>query len=417
LLGWIERFLFAPEGGGWAYTYAQRPDLISLLSVVGVVPLLLLLWRHTESQIETRPLRVLAQWLAAALVVQWLFLSIAPFPLTAKLESVSANGFYTVSKQYPAADFLRHFNSIAGTLPMHVQANLPGKVLLFHLLRTVSEAPAFLAAALIVLSTLGGLLVYLAAWQWCDDRRIAVVAAIFYLLFPARMFFLPLLNTVSPLFMLVPLVLAGGWARTGVSAYAIALGPSLYALAIFDPLPLAGGLCGLAAFSQQLKRPVAIGRLATFAAIVVAGWLVTHAIVAGAFGFNLVSAYRFAIDNATTFNLEQQRPYWFWVGHNLKDFAIAIGIAQTLVVAFGVRRWLLGPTAVIGAAIVAGVLIVDALGVNRGEVQRLWIFQGVLCQILAARSCGHDRRITGAVIGLSAAQTALCMRSIAWVVP
>jgi len=417
MFGWIEQFLFAPEGGGWAYTYTQRPDLISLLAVAGLLPLLLLLWRYSESHVATHPLRVVLEWLGAGVIVEWIALSIAPFSVLDKLESVSANGFYTVSKQFPAMDFLRHFNALASTLPMHVQANLPGKVLIFHFLRTVSEEPAIVAGELVLLSTLGGALVYLVAWEWFQDRRTAVVATIFYLLFPARIFFLPLLNTISPVLMLIPLALAGAWARTGRHRYAIAIGPALYVLAIFDPLPLTAGLCGLAAVARPVDRPVTPMQLVTFAGIVAAGWLTTYAIVAGLLGFDLGSAYQFAIDNAATFNREQHRPYWFWAGHNLKDFAIGIGIAQTLVIAAGARQWLSAPRAIICISIIAVLLLLDVLGINRGEVQRLWIFLGVLFQILAAHACRNDRRLVAAVIALSAAQIVLCMRSIAWVVP
>ena len=414
---WIERFLFAPDGGGWGYTYVQRPDLVSLLVVAVLVPTLVLLWRYTEPKVECRPAWVVAQWLAAGLITTFVIHAIAPFALVAKLESEGANGFYTIAGQYPAPDFLRSFPAIAGTLPMHVQANLPGKVLLYHLLRSISERVEVLAAILVIASTLGGLLVYFVTLQWLGDRRVAVVATIFYLVFPARVFFLPLLNTISPLLMLIALALTNAWAQRREMRYAIVLGPFLYALAIFDPLPLTAGLCGLAVLTVHARRQPGRFQVATFSIIVLAGLALTHVTMIVMFGFDLVDAYRFAIDNATTFNLEQRRPYWFWVGHNLKDFGIGIGIAQALAVVLGIQRWLRGTWAPIGVSIVACLLVLDLLGANRGEVQRLWIFLAVLFQIVAARACAHDSRMVAAAIALSIAQTVVCMRSIAWVVP
>lgn len=417
MFGWFERFLFAPEGGGWAYTYVQKPDGISLLSLACLVPPLLWLWRRTEPQIQVRPWRVLAQWMAAALVVQAISLLIAPYSLTSKLESINANGFYAVSTQYDAAHFLRQFNEISATLPMHVRANLPGKVLLFHLLRTISERPTILAGLIVSLSTLGGLLVYVVALQWFRNPRTAIVAAIFYLLLPARIFFLPLLNTISPLFMLIPLALAGAWTRTGAPIYAMLLGPAIYALAIFDPLPLIAGLCGVAALVTQHDRPVPAPQWLWFALTVLIGCLAAYAVVAGLFHFDIVSAYGFTIHDATSFNVAQHRPYWFWVGHNLKDFAIAMGIGQACILLFRAPHWLRDQTHWIGISIVACLVLVDMLGINRGEVARLWIFLGVLFQLLAAHASDTDRRIVGVIIALSATQTILCMRSIAWVVP
>lgn len=415
MLGWLELFLFAPSGGGWAYTYVQRPDLLSLLAVAGLVPLVAWLWWRTDRQIDARPLWVVAQWLVAALIIQWFIHAIAPFSLAAKLESVPANGFYSAAQAYPAGEFLRQFHSIAPTLPMHVQANLPGKVLFFHLLGAVSDEPAVLAVVVILLSTLGAGLVYLVTWQWCSHRRLAVVATVFYLVFPARILFQPLLNTVSPLLMLIALALVGAWAGSRAIVYAIALGPVLYLLALFDPLPLAAGLVGLAVLFRH-RHAMGSTQLVQFSVVVATGLVLSHLAMIVVFGFDLIAAYRFAIGNAMTFNLDQQRPYWFWVWHNLKDFAIAIGVAQAMIVAFGARRWLAWASP-IGLSVLACLLIVDSIGVNRGEVQRLWIFLGVLFQIVAAMAAVHDRRLTMAVIALSVAQTAIVMRSIAWVVP
>lgn len=415
-MGRLELWLFAPEGGGWAYTYVQRPDAVSILAAMGLAAGLALLWHFTESAIESRPRATLAIWVAALLPVQWALHAIAPFTLTSKIESVSANGFLTVSKQYSAGEFLRHFDTIAPTLPMHVQANLPGKVLLYDALQLISERPDVLAAVLLLLSALGSALVYVVALQWFRDPRISVIAAIFYLLFPARILFLPLLNTISPLFMLIALALTGAWASTRRPIYAMALGPCLYLLALFDPLPLTAGLCGVAVIASW-RADIPMAAVGRFSAIVAAGLLASHTIAMGLLGFDLVTAYRFAFENARAFNLEQHRPYWFWVAHNLKDFAIAIGVCQAIAVVTGYRRWLSGPYWPIGASILATLLIVDALGGNRGETQRLWMFLGVLFQVMAARAWAHDRRVVGAIIAMAAVQAAICIRSIGWVIP
>lgn len=417
MLSRLELFLFAP-GGGWAYTYVQRPDHIALIVALVTAAGLVGLWLSTESRFSSRRVSVGAVWILVALLCQAWYLSIAPFGADEKVTSVAANGFYTVSLNYTWADYLSRFHELRDEMPGHVRTNLPGKVLLFFALRSVSENILVLAGLIVLLSTAGAAVVYVVARQWFDDRRVAMQAMILYLLYPARIFFLPLMNSVAPLLMLLPIACAGRCLETQRLRWAVGCGVALSALLLFDPLPLFGGLCGLAlCIELARRRSVAPRRVAIAALVAVAPVALTYVLLLQVFHLDLVAAYRFSMTVAREFNVVEERPYYFWLAHNLKDFFVALGAATSLVIFVKARHWLTGTGAMPAVAAVATLLLLDVSGLNRGEVQRLWIFLGALWLPLAAKVTAYDRRLAVTVLACAAMQIAVCIRSIGWVIP
>ena len=72
------------------------------------------------------------------------------------------------------------------------------------------------------------------------------------------------------------------------------------------------------------------------------------------------------------------------------------------------RAWLIVP--------IAGVLLILAfLGINRGEIVRLWIFLGVLMQLAAAQACAGHPRLFRAALAASIVQTAVLMPAVGWI--
>src|SRR6185436_5236400 len=63
------------------------------------------------------------------------------------------------------------------------------------------------------------------------------------------------------------------------------------------------------------------------------GFGVIYLAIRVAFGFDLISAFQFVVADARAFNIRSNRPYSVWVVHNLKDFFLNVGIAQTMVFA------------------------------------------------------------------------------------
>ena len=150
----------------------------------------------------------------------------------------------------------------------------------------------------------------------------------------------------------------------------------------------------------------------------------------GWFGFDLFRAFAAVARDAAEFNADSGRPYAVWVRQNLFDFAFGVGWCQAVLfaaaLADGVVRWRSGsrltdapPVVLICVSVLAMVGVADAIGVNRGEVIRLWIFLACLAQIPAAYVC---RRLGsafafGLVIMVTLVQGALGTAMIAFVAP
>ena len=407
--------LFSPEGGGWGYPFLGLPGVVSLVIAAGMVPLSLLVLRAAMSTVERHEWRSLSGLMcfgfAAQLALRWL----APTSMAAVVESRGANGFLEVARSHSATELLSRFSSIAGQAPMHVRANLPGKTLLYQFLLTVTDSSAVMAVFLVLLSTAGAALVYLLARVWFEDRRVGIVAAMFYMLVPARIYFLPGLNVVTPVFLLISLVSIEYALATRRYPLLVAAGISLYGLVIFEPLPLAAGLIVVAQVARRIARgDVGIGWVARGAGGMVVGVLAAHSLMWGLFRFDVVQAFASAWADARTFNAVNHRPYGLWVVHNLKDFLIHMGLAQSTL-------WLahLGndlTVSWVGWSTLATLLALAAIGVNRGEVVRLWLFLGMFVQIAAARAAVHRPRVAEAALAVSIVQAAILSTSIGWYV-
>jgi len=93
--------------------------------------------------------------------------------------------------------------------------------------------------------------------QLFDDRRVAMYSAALYLFVPAKLYFFPLLNTVTPVIALACAALLLKWLRGGSAVYAAALGAALYGLVFFEPLPLVMGLL----FALLVVRAQTLGQI------------------------------------------------------------------------------------------------------------------------------------------------------------
>ena len=88
--------------------------------------------------------------------IRWLY----PFSLGTVVQSDVANSFYSPTLTYSALQFLSQFEQIAPALPLHAATNLPGKVLLFHLLQTVTNSPQVMGALIVVIANLAALILF-----------------------------------------------------------------------------------------------------------------------------------------------------------------------------------------------------------------------------------------------------------------
>ena len=144
------------------------------------------------------------------------------------------------------------------------------------------------------------------------------------------------------------------------------------------------------------------------------GGLAVDLLMKGWLDFNLVRTLGRLMSDAATFNETALRPYGTWVVQNLFDFGFGMGVTQAVLfvapfaLAVRARQWA-DPGFVLSAALAAVVLTTDLLGLNRGEVVRLWIFLACLCQVPAAIACARleSRAAVMLVLGTSIVQGAL----------
>jgi methylthioxylose transferase len=225
----------------------------------------------------------------------------------------------------------------------------------------------------------------------------AGLAVVLYLFTPAKIFFFPLLNTVTPAVVFGCACLIVRWLNSGRATYAGLVGAAIYGLILFEPAALVTGLL----FAVLVVRALLNGRITPGAAvrhiaIGIVAFAATYAAMRAWFGFDLISAFRHVSADATNFNVLANRPYGLWARQNLWDFAFGVGLCQIVLfaAAFGdglmrarVRaQWALSIVLLCSAA-VGMVGAADAVGINRGEVIRLWIFLACVWQIPAAYVC------------------------------
>ena len=377
-----------------------------------------------------RPLPIVLAWIVLTMALQWGLRAIAPYPLEAILVSDRANSFYSVAQAYEPAEVLRSFNRVRRNAPLHVQSNMPGKLLLIDAAQSITKRTDVLPWIVIGISSLGALLLYGFVRDVFDDDRVALASTALYLFLPARTFFFPLMNTVTPVVAFACAWLLARWVSTGKTAYALLMGVGLYGLAFFEPLPFVLGLLFLAlTLRAVLRGSITWDRFAAQALALVAVFIGVAELVNLLSGFDIVRAFRSIGGHATEFNQSAERPYGLWVSANLWEFAFGMGICQVVVftgaLLYGLRQpgsWrerLSPPLPALCLGLSAVLAAVDMIGMNRGEVIRLWIFLGAFFQIPVAYVCSslNSRLALVLVAAVTALQTAIGLSMINFVIP
>ena len=371
-------------------------------------------------------------WCLLAAGLQGLLRFVSPYSLGAIFSSDIANSFYSVALKFDAGSILGDFERLRPSWALHAQSNLPGKLLLVRaLIHNISAHPHVLAWLIVLLSNVGGVLVYIFVRDLFADRFVAALSVILYLFTPAKFFFFPLLNTVTPVVVLACACLLLRWLHTGKTLYAVSLGVAIYGLILFEPTALIVGLL----FGVLLVHTLATGRMVLRSAVIqiVAGLLAlvaAHLAMRLFFGFDLVSAFRSAAADAVAFNADARRPYDVWVRQNIVDFLFGVGFCQIVLFAPALadgmarlKRHERSPDAVaivlLCLSMLAMVGMADGIGVNRGEVIRLWIFLACLWQIPAAYVCRRleSSRAFTLVLAATLLQNTLGTAMLAFVVP
>jgi uncharacterized membrane protein len=260
--------------GGWSWEYLEffraRTMIISLIASAFSAALVFRL----GSGATRSDWPVVFAGIVLALGLQGLIRALTPFTFGHIFADDGANSFFSVTRDFTAGSVLGDFDRLRASWPQHAQSNMPGKLMLVDALRNLSQKPAVLAWLIVVVSDLGAVLMYLFVRELFVERRIAMYSVALYLLNPAKLYFFPLLNTVTPVITLACALLILKWLRTGYVRYAAALGVALFALVFYEPLQLVIGLlfaffAGRALWLGQISWP----RLLTQTGVVVVVWL------------------------------------------------------------------------------------------------------------------------------------------------
>ena len=410
------------QSGNWVYGYLQ-PFSLRILVVALVAGVLI----HVATVIATDTIER-HQWatvvacLVVGLIAQNLLRTLTPIGMNRMFTSSGANAFYEVAASYAPSTVLRDFNALRQTWPLHARSNMPGKVIVVSALERVSERPRILALLTLTLSNIGGLLMYGFVRDLFNDRRVALFSLVLYLLVPGKLYFFPLMNTVTPAVLLSFLWLSLRWILTGRSLFAMGAGVALYGLVFFEPLPLVMGVVLGALAIATLWRNGGWSRFAIQAGLCTLTLGAVHAFVRWRYGFDAIDTLRLLTPEAVGFNAAAERPYLLWLWQNLLDFLFAVGVCQGVVFLGVLRetpRRMVEPIGVLCASLAVALFVLDLAGVNRGEVVRLWIFLACAFQIPAAYVCArlNSRLALTLVIATTILQDALGTAMIGFVVP
>jgi hypothetical protein len=431
---------FGSTDGGWVYPYLHGLSAQPFLIFGLLLPALLYFLHLTHKYIASHERVVVTAWILGGFAFQACLHSLCPYSLGDIVESDQANAFYGVTIRCDAGQLLRNFHAAVGDLPLHAKANMPGKILLYYGLELATRSPQALAYLIMLLSDLGGVLVYLVVDKLFANRTSAVYAMILYLLIPAKTFFFPLLNTVTPVFLFLSLLLLLLYLESGRRVYLVFEGVSLYALVLFEPLPLVAGVVFLAVLARAYaQKQIGKTDLAIVVAVVAGSFLLCHSLMVFIFEFDVIRSFLFAWNDAREFNAAMGRPYSVWVVHNLKDFLLNAGLIPSAlfvgVAAYRlakllwicrtgakrgqrVKAFLTQPETVLTMSFLVVLLLTDLVGVNRGETVRLWIFLAVFVQIIAAHFCATraGRWAFTSVAALTVLQTAVTISMVGFVI-
>jgi len=113
------------------------------------------------------------------------------------------------------------------------------------------------------------------------------------------------------------------------------------------------------------------------------------------FSFHLFQVLTSALNDAVNFNINAQRDYWIWLGEDIKGFFYAVGVPIAVITIYMTAQiftqWKasenftrLSVENVFVISVIITFFVLVFLGINRGEITRLWIFLAVFFQVPAS---------------------------------
>jgi len=407
---WTFLFLFlllfrcVPFGtplGHWTYDYTRGIDAVTILRIVLVSALFSLGLHVSEKFLQKHERFVIGAWLLAGFIctgklVQWYF----P-PLSDILRHPGINPFLPIAETYGFSQSLARFSSYASSAPVHVWANMPGKILYFALLLPISHSPIILGCITLFLSTtVTGLLIYVFAKNYFYNTLVGFYALLFYLLIPARIAFSPLLNTITPLFLFFSLVSLQWYFSKKRWYYGALSGFGIFLMLLFDPLSLSAGLFHILIILRALiQKTASIKEVVRFLILSSFSFLIFSVITIFPGHFNPFIWFIVIARNAAQFNPSVGRNYGIWLIQNPIDFFVGAGFFPSILFISScisilhlfknTKKYILKPDIAMTVTTLLTLVVLILLGINRGEVTRLWIFLMPFVQVSGASSLKH----------------------------
>jgi hypothetical protein len=392
-----QNIVFGSKAGLWTYPYFRTITSIPLWIPLSVLLLLGLFIFFGSKLIVVYEKTTLVAGFFVTFCVQSLINSVYPISIGRIVLSDLANSFYTPAMHFSPLEILSQFGKLAPSFPWHARTNMPGKILLFQFFSLFTSNPRITGYLVILLSTFGGLLLYGICKKLFNDKQTALYALILYTLIPCKLFFFPIPNTATPVFILLCLYLFLVYIEKKQILFLWLLGGSFYLLILFEPTPLVTGLIFIGillhAIGEKRFSKMDFWRLLIFPTL---AFLAVYLFFLVVFSFNLLHTLQYVFRDAVGFNSRENRSYWIWAAENPKEFFYGAGIpimiifiylsarilSQWKTLKFNITKWSMENIYIL--SLMVTLCLVVFLGINRGEITRLWIFLAVFFQVPAA---------------------------------
>jgi hypothetical protein len=369
----------------------------------------------------------------ATLAIQILIHRPYPYTLGSIVKSDISNSFYSPAMTYSPGQILSEYDTLAPSFPLHARTNMPGKILLFQILGFFPTDPQKMGYLVIALSSFGAFFLYMICVQLFHNKLVGLYAFILYALIPCKTFFFPILNTVTPVLILACLYLFLLYINGKKTVFLWLFGGTLYFLVLFEPTPLVTGIIFLGVLLHALgENKLAKKDIWALPGIPLLGFLGVYIFFRVVFSFDLLSAFQYVLKDAITFNTVDKRAYWVWFFENPKEFLFSAGI-PVMVLFIYLASDMVSQLKSLGAKIIhwpvdklyilsllATILTLIILGINRGEITRLWIYLAVLFQVPAdyfLAKTEHSKVIFFFVACTLVIQSLITLQRVGFVIP
>lgn len=433
--------VFGSSSGNWVYPYINAFTVKPILIFLLITPFILFLVYLTHNEIYKHEIKIICLWFIVGFICQICIRSLYPYSFGTIIQSDIATSYYSPTIRYSALELISNYDSIADTLPLHARINIPGKIFFFYFLRIFTSSPHTMGYLIILFSNIGAVLTYVISKKLFKNYLIAIYSLILYLFIPAKLFFFPILNTVSPVFILLSLVLFVQYLESHKDIYLILLGLSIYLIVFFEPTLLASGIIFLAFLAKYYwEKKINKVHLLKIGLYGLVSFLSMHVLFLLVFKYNIINNMLFIFNLNVDFYSNNPRSYKIWLFHNLRLFFINLGLIQSflfwgcsfiILAKFiniyknkvhrkkNILKFIFEPGPLLTLSFIVLLLFMDLTGIIRGEASRHWIFLMVFVQIIVSYFCVTklNNRIFYLVLTTTLLQTVITISMVGFVIP